>query len=290
MISGGELEERVYESEHIHQVLAEIERNFPDYFKSFAERPVGPAFDVHIEGYEKEREAYREYMNLRALDEFEYDPGAFKAHTRKRCPIIRNCLWAQTEEMKQYKIDFNRATGRELLDTVRSIAEFGVSYVKDFDDEQHENAAHYGELGLEPLKENQYYCRGVIGYGIQSSLLYGLYVRNFAHRSQNAVWSLYFLSGRKDFGLADGSEFLMVQPSHGTCEQNYFYPPELFGFYALWIYLLLESACSDSGVTFHDRYRYVYLSRFFNHVANEHRDDINTYRWSSEYVEARPWL
>lgn len=224
------------------------------------------------------------------MDEFEYDPGAFKTHTRKQCPIIHRCLWSQAEEMRQYKRDFNRTTGRELLDTVRSIADFGISYAEDFDDEEHENAATYSDLGLEPLKESQYYCPGVIGYGIQSSLLYGVDARNFAHRSQNAVWSLYFLSGRGDFGLTDGSEFLMVQPDYGTCEQNYFYPPKLFGFYALRVYLLLKSACDDLGMTFHNRYRYVYLSKFCDHVANTHRDDINAYRWSSEDVESRPWF
>jgi hypothetical protein len=290
MISGKELEEQVYESEHIHRVLAEIENNFPRYFERFAQRPLSSVFDKHIESYEKEREVYREYLDLRALDEFEYDPAAFKTHTRKRCPIIRNCLWSQAEIMKQYKLDFNRATGRELLDTVRSIAEFGVSYVDDFDDEEHESVSHYSELGLETLKESQYFCPGVIGYGIQSTLLYSVYGRNFAHRSQNAVWALYFLSGRRDFGLAGGSEFLMVQPDHGTCEQNYWYPPELFGFYALWVYLLLESACNDLDITFQDCYRYVYLSRFNDHIANTHRDDINTYKWSSEDVENQPWF
>ncbi len=290
MISGKELEEQVYESEHIHRVLAEIENNFPHYFESFAQRPLGPVFDRHIESYEKEREAYREYLDLRALDEFEYDPGAFKTHTRKRCPIIRNCLWAQSEEMKQYKINFNRATGRELLDAVRSIAKFGISYVDSFDDEEHEDAAHYSDLKLEPLRESQCYCPGVIGYGIQSTLLHSVYGRNFAHRSQNAIWSLYFLSGRKDFGLSDGSEFLMVQPGNDTCEQNYFYPPGLFGFYALWAYLLLESACSDQGIAFRDHYRYVYLSRFFNHVADVHYKDIKILRRSSKDVENQPWF
>lgn len=290
MISEKELEEQVYESEHIDRVLSEIECNFPRYFDGFAQEPLTPVFEKYIEAYEKEREAYREYLDLRALNEFEYDPGAFKTHTRKRCPIIRNCLWSQAEEMQKYKKDFNRTRGRELLDTVRSIAEFGVSYVADFDDAQHESTSHYSELGLERLKESDYLCPGVIGYGIQSSLLYGVYGRVFAHRSQNAVWSLYFLSGRKDFGLSDGSEFLMVQPDQATCEQNYWYPPELFGFYALSTYLLLQSACSDRDMALDDRYRYVYLSRFCNSVANLHRDDINTFRWSSEDVESRPWF
>lgn len=290
MFKGKELEEQVYEPEHIQQVLAEIESNFPNYFKSFARRPLGPVFDAHIQKYEKEQEGYREYLSLEALDEFEYDPGAFKAHTAKRCTIIRNCLWSQDEVMREYKKNFGMVTGRQLLDTVRNIAEFGISYVASFDNQAHENAATYGDLGLEPLNESQYGCLGVIGYGIQSSLLYGVYARNFAHRSQDAVWSLYFLSGRKEFGLKDGSEFLMVRPNEGTCEQNFFYPAELFGFYALRVLLMLKSSCQDLGRPLEDRYRYVYLSRFCDHVADTHRDDINAYKWSSEYVESQAWF
>jgi hypothetical protein len=82
----------------------------------------------------------------------------------------------------------------------------------------------------------------------------------------------------------------MVQPKQGTCEQNFFYPAELFGFYALRVFLMLESACFDLGITFEDRYRYVYLSRFCDHVADTHREHINTFRWSSEHVERQPWF
>ena len=290
MFRGKELEKQVYEPGHIQQVLAEIETNFPSYFKSFAQQPLEPVFSNHIQEYEKEQEAYREYLNLEALEEFEYDPNAFKSHTRKRCPIIRRCLMSRDEVMKAYRKSFNRVTGRQLLDTVRNIAEFGISYVADFDDEAHEDTATHSDLGLESLNDEKYQRLGVIGYGIQSSLLYGVYPRNFAHRSQDAVWSLYFLSGRKDFGLEDGPEFLMVRPNEGTCEQNFFYPAELFGFYALSVFVMLELACEDQGITFEDRYRYIYLSRFCDNVADTHREDINAFKWSSEYVESQPWF
>ena len=290
MLKGNELERQVYQPVHIQQVLAEIEYNFPGYFRSFAQQPLEPVFSNHIQGHEKEQEVYREYLDLEVLDEFEYDPNAFKSHTRKRCPIIRRCLNSPDEIMKAYQKSFNTVTGRQLLDTVRNIAEFGISYAADFNDEDHENVATHGDLGLEPLNDERCQCLGVIGYGIQSSLLYGLYPRNFAHRSQDAVWSLYFLSGRKDFGLEDGPEFLMVRPDEGTCEQNFFYPAELFGFYALGVYVMLELACEDLGITFEDRCRYIYLSRFCDHVADTHREDINAYKWNSEYVESRPWF
>ncbi len=290
MIRGKDLEERVYEPEHIRRVLAEIEGNLPAYFKSFAHEPLEPIFEQHIREYEKEQEKYREYLDLEALDEFDDDPNAFKSHTRKQCPIIRRCLMSDDEVMKAYQKSFNMVTGRQLLDVIHKIAKFGVSYVAHFDDDKHETATTYGDLGLETLNESEYGCGGVIGYGVQSSLLYGLYPRQFAHRSQDAVWSLYFLSGRKKFELADGSEFLMVHSDLGTCEQNYFYPAELFGFYALKIWMMLKAACHDLGVDLHTHYRYIYLSRFCDHVAAEHREDITTFKRSSDYVESQPWF
>ncbi len=290
MIRGKELEKQAYELAHVQQVLAEIEGNFPHYFNSFIQQPLEPEFEVSIREYEKEQDVYRDYLHLDALEEFQDDPNAFKQHTRKRCPIIRRCLMSHDEAMKAYKRSFQTVTGRQLLDPIRLIANFGKDYVTGFDNKVHEASVTFQDLGLEILNEAAYGCIGVVGYGIQSSLLYGIYPGAFAHRSQNAVWSLYFLSGRKDFGLEDGSEFLMVQANQGTCEQNYFYPAELFGFYSLKVYLLLKSACVDKGVLLNDTYRYVYLSKFCDHVGEVHRNDINVYKWSSEHVESRPWF
>ena len=290
MIRGKELEPGVYDPEHVERVLAEIENNFPIYFASFAEQPIEPIFKKAIAEHEKERAAYRDYLDLEALDEFEHDPNAFKSHTRKHCPIIRRCLMSQDEVMNAYRTSFAYVTGRELLSPVRKIAEFGQRYTAQFKDQAHEGANVFSDLELDILSQQEYGCGGVIGYGIQSTLLYGLYPRVFAHRSQNAVWSLYFLSGRKDFDLEDGSEFMIVHPDQGTGEQNYFYPADLFGFYSLKLYLLLNSACADRGITLYEPYRYNYLAAFDDHVGSVHRQDINTFRWNSEHVESQLWF
>jgi hypothetical protein len=225
-------------------------------------------------------------MDLETLDEFEVDPNSFKPETRKNCPIIRRCLMSQDDIMKSYKISFSTVDAKDLLYTVYNIANFGEQYVDDFDHKQHEANKSYKDLGLEDLSEADYGCLGVVGYGIQSALLYGLYPYAFAHRSQNAVWALYFLSGKKDFGLGDdGSEFLMVRPAYGTCEQNFFYPPELFGYYALQVYHMLKKADPSFKKLFKDEYRYIYLDVFFDHVANTHRDDINALKWTSDHAE-----
>lgn len=286
MIRGNDLEQQVYDPVHRERVIEALTEIFPTYFSTFANKPLDDLFKEYMEKHANEQDAYRDYIDRLALQEFEYDPNAFKSHTRKRCPIIQRCLWAQDEVMKAYKRSFNNITGRQLLNAVGKIADFAIKYVANFDDEAHEAAETPDDLGINQLNEPEYGCGGVIGYGIQSSMLYGVYPWCFAHRSQNAVWSLYFLSGGKDFGLEDGSEFMMAQPEHGTCEQNYFYPAELFGFYALQVYRLLKEACADAGIKFHDRNRYIYLSAFCDHVAERHRDDIKMFKRSSDYVEA----
>ena len=290
MIRGKELEEQVFENYHIENVLNEMALVFDSYFSSFKHKAMKTIFREHIEDHQNEITAYKKYLDPQVLEEYEYDPNAFKVFSKNDCPIIHRCLWSRNEFAKTYNKSFNRVSGRELLNTVKMISNFGMEYVESFNDNAHENVSSPSELNLETLSEEAYYLPGVIGYGIQSTLLYGVYPQQFAHRSQNAVWMLYFLSGRKDFGLLDGSEFLIIHVDKGTIEQNYYYPPPLFGFYAIKIYLMLQKACELEKIPLFDQYRYIYLSAFSNHVASLHFDDINTYRRSSEDVESQPWF
>jgi hypothetical protein len=290
MIRENELEAEVHQPAHINMVLSEICLGFAFYFEEFRQKPCQQLFQEEIERHQKEQEAYQKYLDLQVLEEYAFDPNAFKGFTKKNCPIIQRCLWSQDEIMKSYKIAFNNVSGQDLLEAVSMIAEFGRLYVNEFSDQQHEHADSPSDLGLETLNEPEYGTLGVIGYGVQSSFLYGLYPRCFAHRSQNAVWSLYFLSNRKEFGLQDGSEFLMIHQDQGRIEQNYFYPAQLFAYYALKTYLLLKEGCHDLGIGFNDDFRYIYLSVFNDFVAEKHREDILTYRRSSSDVESQPWF
>lgn len=291
MIRGHKLEPRAWEPEHIDEVLGEVGRNFSGYFGSFAGQPLDSAFAKSVADYVKERQAYGDYLDLETLADYDQDdPGAFKTFTMKQCPIIRRCLNSRDEVMDDYKKSFGIASGRQILDAVRCIARFGAKYELGFDDATHEATTAYADLGLDPLNEQQYGLGGVIGYGIQSAMLYGIHPRCFANRSQNAVWSLYFLTGRKDFGFRDGSEFLMVEADQGTCEQNYFFPADLFGFYALKLFLLLKGACATRGISLADEHRYCYLNAFCDHVADRNREAINVLSRSSERVENQPWF
>jgi hypothetical protein len=275
MLRGEQLSEQVYDPEHIKIVLKEIQDGFPKYFSTF--KNPKKLFDDAIKAHQKEQPKYQNYLDLEALDEFESDPNSFKQETRRNCPIIRRCLMSQEEIMKTYQIKYSMVDGEELLHTIYNIGLFGEEYVDDFNHKQHEASKSCADLGLEKLSEGLYTSSNVVGYGIQSTLLYSLYPFAFAHRSQKAMWSLYFMSGRKDFGLGskEGSEFLIAQPDYGTCEQNYFYPPELFGYYALKIYLMLKKADASFARFFDNEYRYIYLNVFFDHVADTHREDIS---------------
>jgi hypothetical protein len=286
---GADPDPRMTEPAHIEAVVEEIRSNFDDYFATFAASNLRNKLASAVQAHTKEQQAYREYLKSDILSEYESDPGAFKATTRKKCPIIRRCLMSKEEFMKVYQIEFGNVSGRDLLDVVRRLSSFAIRYTARFQDEAHEAAQSPQALELDPLDTDPMYLRGVVGYGIQGSLLHGAYPREFAHRSQNSVWALYFLSGRKDFGLTDGSEFMMVQEKYGTADQNYFYHADLFGFYSLQLYLMLKHACAQRGIPLDRWKRYIYLSTFCDHVADRHRADINAFRWSSEDVESRGW-
>jgi hypothetical protein len=287
-MQGANIDPILYEEGHIQKVLAELELTFPKYFEKFFMKEARKKFQGEIESYLKEQAAYEEYMDLETLKEFEFDPNAFKGETRSQCPIVRRCLGSQEEYMKSYKRSFNSTTGRTLLDTVTRIAQFGQQYVNTFDHTTHEAATSVEDLQLSTLNEGEYFAFGVIGYGVQSSLLYGLYPYAFAHRSQNAMWALYFMTNHKDFGCQDASEFLQVKVD--TCEQNYFYPADLFGFYSLKLFLLLKEACVAKGLVLLSEYRYIYLSAFSSFVGEIHTDDKDALKRSSTDVESQPWF
>jgi hypothetical protein len=143
------------------------------------------------------------------------------------------------------------------------------------------------DLGLTELLDEDYIVYGVIGGGIKSHLLYSLYPNALPNRSQNAVWALYFLTGKKDFGFSDGSEFLMIDTDedHSVTQQNYQYPYDLFAYYALKLYLMLKDACAKKGIKLNAQWRYVYLDAFLNHVVEKHQAEIEVLKGTGEYAE-----
>jgi hypothetical protein len=277
MIRGkSELEKSVYQPEHLEQVVADLRRTFPAYFALYApeRKALLDRTKQVIKEFEKERPAYVELLDREVLAEYAYDPNAFKPDLQTKCPIIRRCLNSQAEVMDNYRRAFYATAGNKMLEVTTRIIEFGQEFAKTFNAAQHFAATAPEALGLSALDDDEYTAYGMIGGGIRSHFLYQLYPHIFANRSQNAIWALYFLTEHKDYGLKDGSEFLMIEET-GT-QQNYFFPYDLFVFYSNQIYRELDRAATSAPCYLDPKYRYVYLNDFFDHVAELHRSDIST--------------
>lgn len=282
-----DLGERAYDSKHIQAVLAKISKHFPKYLQSFSPSAAAAnkAFASAIEEWKRNSPSYEEFLDPDSLEEYADDPNSFKSALRKECPIIRRCLNSSANEMKKYKQSFNISTGRDLLNTTTNIVRFGINYIASFDHKKHETVPDVDSLVLSELLEENYIAYGVIGGGIKSHFLYSRYPYAFPNRSQSALWALYFLTDKSEFGFEDGSEFLMIDTDeeHPTVQQNYHYPFDLFAYYGLCIYRMLKEALTKKGVELLNEWRYVYLDTFFNHVAEKHLDDINVLKGIGEY-------
>jgi hypothetical protein len=277
-----EFEKIIYEPDHLQQVLGEIKNTFPSYFQRFLKRSLQDIFSRAITQHEKAYPLYERFLDLEKLKDFKGDPHSFKKFTKDNCPIIWGCLQSPANVMNKYKASFYGLRDDRFLNAVMNIAQFGENYYWAFDGKNHEAIRSYQDLALQDLNSGKYGCSGVIGYGVQSAFLFGRYPDAFAHRSQNAIWSLYFLTKGRKFGLYDCSEFMRVQPDHSTCEQNYFYPADLFGFHALQLYLILNKACKDSGISLDPLNRYIYLHAFTDFIANVHIEDIKIFENNSD--------
>lgn len=276
--------QRIYEPEHICEVLAEIEKNFPKYFSSFWKPPKKRMRVIQdaIDDFLKRQAKYQDFLDLECLEEYEYDPASYKSGMRRELPIIQGALFSQDEAMKQYKKAFNLAKSADLLRVTKNIVMFAEDHMSDFDEELHELAKTVADVDRSELQDEDYFASGVIGEGIKSHFLYSLYPNAFPNRGQNAIWSLYFLTDKQEFGFWDGSEFLMIDVEKCIIQQNYLFPYDLFCFYALKMYLMLRDACAQKDYHFDSSYRYVYLDHFFDHIADVHEDDIQVYKTNSE--------
>jgi hypothetical protein len=116
-------------------------------------------------------------------------------------------------------------------------------------------------------------AEGVVGTGIKSTVLYYLHPDVFALCDTDALFALYFLSGKDSFGLPSGTnEFIMVNDQKpdptmiDRIDRNYWYPYPVFTLYQLRLFRLFQSACSGLKVTLRPQYRYVYCNAFMKHI------------------------
>lgn len=278
MIRGQDIpNDRLYDPDHISTVLVDIEECFSKYLKEFSSTKNALALRLFQaeKDFLTEQPRYFKLLDRANLDEFDYDPSAFKSTMRKECPIIRRCLNSPAKVMDSYRASFNRTSSDTMLKVVRHISEYGEKFISTFDADKQLRVAEPSQLGISDLDTDPYTAFGVIGGGIRSHFLYNLYPIAFPNRGQNAIWALYFLTNRKKYEFEDDSEFLMINPDGSGTQQNYFYPYDLFTFYAVKVYLMLRTAYRDQRITLKEEYRYVYLNFFMDFVADSHRTDID---------------
>lgn len=296
-----------YDEEHIQKILNEIGINFPKYFEEYIETEDGDSpneLDIsvlankfkisekvknkkgdksanlkkiifeEIESFEKDREKYIDLLDLEFLTESEDDPNNFKDNElRYQCPIIHKALINKSaKDLNQYRKDFNDAEASELLEVTKNIVEFANDYKKKSIDFNKVDGVD--DLELEELLYDEYMLSGVIGSGIKTHLLYKLFPNLFSYRSRESIWALWFLTSKKKFNSKMDSEFLMINLEKSTTQQNYFYPYDLFGFYATKIIDLLKIEYKKYDVIFKDEYRFVLLDSFMSFVAKKNKQAI----------------
>lgn len=300
-----------YEPDHISVVEEQIKINFPSVFQSFLELEAGTGvsndqfaalqahfgvektlrssskslgdtyrrlIDEGITEFEKDRQEYLNIFDEESLEEYEDDPNTFKSVILKnKCPIIRKTLAnKRAKQLDKYRNDFNLASAEKLLSVVRNLSAFGSTYHnKTNNNERYLTISSYEDLGLHPLGTDDYTAFGVIGGGIKTHMLFKNWPDVFSNRSRNALWALWYLTDKRSFGCHTDSEFLMIDTKKVITQQNYFYPYELFGWYALFVYRMLQNEAEKLGAMIPPEHRYVIVDQFFDFIASQHSEEID---------------
>lgn len=306
------VEPKCYETTHIEKVTEKIRENFPAYFDKFIETEAGvgitagdfaklrESFGVKAvkdtgkkdlsakykriiadsyDEFEKDRESYLNIFDMESLEEYEEDPYTFKSDVLKtKCPIIRKTLNSKNaKELDKYRYEFGIADADYLLSVVTKLCDTANDYVTNiYDSENYESIEEYKSLQMEEFDSDECTAYGVIGGGIKTLMLHKVNPEVFSSRSRSALWALWYLSGKETFGCTTDSEFLMIDVNKIITQQNYFYPYELFHFYAFEVYKLLRDEATELEAYIDPAYRYVIVDRFFEFVAGEHEEEIAT--------------
>lgn len=304
------IEDICYDMDHIQTVLSVIKKNFAKYFYEFLITNAGTGISAEefeklkeklgikdgknkskqelthnyktliiesVNAFEKDRQKYLDIFDEETLEEYQDDPSTFKSKTLKNeCPIIHSTIYnKRAKELDKYRAQFSIANPSEMLNVVQTLCRFGNEYYDEYDRDTYEHIEDYKELGMEPMDTDDFTVYGVIGGGIKSHMLYKVFPEIFPNRSRSAIWALWYLSGKQSFGCKMDSEFLMIDVGKNITQQNYFYPYELFAFYAFEIYKLLRDKATELNAYIDPEYRYVIVDEFLSFVADKHDSEIS---------------
>ena len=303
------VEDICYEQGHVETVLYAIKQNFDQYFMRFIDTTAGKGISIEavqglqkklgievqkkkknsdlaenyktiireaIDDFERDQVDYRRIFRQEWLEDLDEDADVFKSKTlRNECPIIRKTLAnRRAKELDKYRASFSQADADWLLRIVYNLCVFGDEYQRNYDPDTYEDAETYQDLDLGLLDTDDYTAYGVIGGGIKTHMLYKVHPSLFPNRSRSAIWALWYLTNKKTFGCHTGSEFLMIDPRKSITQQNYFYPYQLFAFYAFQIYKMLRDKATEYDAYIDPDYRYVIVDAFLEFIAMEHDDEI----------------
>ena len=109
-------------------------------------------------------------------------------------------------------------------------------------------------------------------------MLYKVYPEVFPNRSRRAIWALWYLSDKKVIDCKYDSEFLMIDTQKTITQQNYFYPYEIFAFYAHRIFQMLKEKAKENNVFLDPKYRYIFVDVFMDFIAKQHDEDISFFK------------
>lgn len=304
------VEDICYEQEHVEKVLSVIKNNFDECFIRFLDSTGGKGVSIEdiqnlqkkfgidvkkkknntdltenyktiiresVDDFEKDRKDYINIFNQNKLEDLDEDADGFKSKTlRNECPIIRKTLAnKKAKELDKYRVNFSQADADWLLSVVYNLCKFGDEYKENYDPNTYEDAKTYQDLKMELLDTDDYTAYGVIGGGIKTHMLYKVYPAIFPNRSRSAIWALWYLTDKEKFGCVTDSEFLMIDLTKSITQQNYFYPYQLFAFYAFEIYKLLRDKATEYKAYIDPNYRYVIVDAFLEYIAMEHDSEIS---------------
>lgn len=310
MMDNNGVEDICYEQEHIEKVLKIIKNNFNGYFQRFLASSMGKRISIEdikelqnkfgidiqdskesmdlsenfkaiineaFSDFEKDRKDYQQIFRQEYLADLDEDADVFKSKIlRNECPIIRKTLAnKRAKELDKYRASFSRADADWLLKVVYNLCVFGNKYQATYDSDKYENIKTYHDMNIGLLDTDEYTAYGVIGGGIKTHMLYKVHPSIFPNRSRSAIWALWYLSGKGAFDCKTDSEFLMIDVNKSITQQNYFYPYELFAYYAFEIYKMLQSKAKEYGVYIDHDYRYVIVDAYLEYIATEHDSEIS---------------
>lgn len=306
-----DIEDVCYDMEHIDQVMQEIKMNIPEYFERYLDSEGGmtvteseisklaKAFGATsqpkskkknyksileniqkeaIQDFESDRKYYLDIFNEKSLKQYSFDVGSFKNTVlRNEVPIIRKTLQNKAaKELDKYRQAFKEAQPGKLFSVSKKLTELAYEWKTNwYNSQEFESISHIDDLGYYEFDEEECSAPGVIGGGIKSTFVYKLFPFMFPVRSREAVWAMWYLSGKKKFGCKEDSEFLMINKEKSTTQQNYFYPYSIFCFYALQIFLELKKHFMKHGVAISTEYRFVIVESFLTFVGICHQEETN---------------